>query len=224
MIFLVVLCEGETEMDFVRIVLQPHLIAFGVRVHPILFGKQVRHDTANFAGGVLNYAPVYKHITASLRQYSSDQSRVTTLLDLYAFPTDFPDYEQYASVANPYARVKQLEDAIRVKVNSARFIPNIQLHEFETLVLAKPDEILNEFPGMNVEAEVQALIQNIGDTNPELINQTRDSAPSKRILKHIPGYSKRLMGPSIVGRIGISFLKSKCPHFGKWIDTLENLA
>lgn len=221
MSFLVVLCEGYTELDFVRDVLAAHLLDHGVVVHQMLLGKKVKHDIVEAPGGVLKYEPVYRNIQAVLRQYAS--SRVTTMLDLYAFPKDFPDYHTCAGIGDPYKKVTAFENALKYQVKNERFIPNIQLHEFETLVLAKPDEILEEFPDVRPEAGLSELLRDIDGLKPEEINQTKEGAPSKRLMRFIPGYSKRLMGPSITRRIGWQRLKQTCPHFGAWLSTLESL-
>ncbi len=223
MSFLVILCEGYTELDFVRDVLDTHLLGHGVKVHPILFGKKIKHDIADAPGGVLEYDIVYRHIQAALRQYSADSSRVTTMFDLYAFPTDFPDYDVHVKMADPYERVAALENAMKHHVGGSRFIPNIQLHEFEALVFVKPEEILGEFPHEDSWIGLAGLLNDIWQLKPEEINQTKEGAPSKRIKRFFRGYNKRTMGPSITRRIGLERLKEACPHFGAWLSTLEAL-
>ncbi len=223
MSFLVVLCEGYTEIDFVRNVLAPHLLNHGVVVHQMLLGKDVKRDIVKAPGGVIKYDPVYRHIQAELRRVSSTSNRVTTMLDLYAFPRDFPDYDVHASIADPFERVTAFEQAMKRHVGNERFIPHIQLHEFEALVLAKPEEILEEFLDDRPERELSELLRDIHGLKPEEVNQTKEGAPSKRLMRFIPGYDKRFMGPSITRRIGLSKLKATCPHFGAWLSTLEAL-
>lgn len=145
------------------------------------------------------------------------------MLDLYAFPRDFPEYDQYASILDPYGRVAGLEAAMKQQVNNSRFIPYIQLHEFEALVLSKPDEILGEFLDHPPQEALVTLLEDLGDLPAEMINQTKEGAPSKRLLRFIPGYNKRTMGPNIVRRIGLQQLKTSCPHFGAWVSLLEGL-
>ena len=55
----------------------------------------------------------------------------TTMFDLYALPDDFPGYEAAKAIGEPYARVAALETAFAEAINDSRFIPYIQLHEFE---------------------------------------------------------------------------------------------
>ena len=62
--------------------------------------------------------------------------------------------------------------------------------------------------------------------NPELINEGGTTAPSKRIISEIPEYEgmKPAAGPLVVQRIGLANLRSKCRHFGEWVNRLESLA
>lgn len=223
MTFLVVLCEGETEMDFVRLVLSAHFAAMGVTIHQILLGKKVTHDVARFPGGVFRYEPVYRHIMASLRQHSAHTSFVTTLIDLYAFPQDFPNYAKHDSLLGRH-RAESLEKAVQSQVNDKRFVPHLQLHEFEALVLADPDQILNEFGDDKPAEAVKALLREIHGRAPEDVDDTPSGAPSHRICRHVQGYRKRRMGPAIVSRIGLGNLRTVCPHFGAWLTRLEELA
>ncbi|MGO8671176.1 MAG: DUF4276 family protein [Capsulimonadaceae bacterium] len=94
MSYLYVLCEGPTEQEFVIQVLMRHLEARGTYCHAELFGKQCKHDTPSAPGGIFKYEPVYKNITAALRQHK--EGYVTTMMDFYAFPQDFPGYDELA--------------------------------------------------------------------------------------------------------------------------------
>lgn len=223
MSFLVALCEGETEMDFVASLLAPHLQPFGVRTHPILLGKKIKCDHPSAPGGVLKFEPVYRHIRSALRQYSSDRSFVTTLLDLYAFPRDFPDYEALAAEPDPTLRVQALEAAMAARAASNRFVAHIQLHEFEALVLTDPAEVAAEFDEPARSRIRIAVPADLGRLKPEQVNQTSEGAPSKRLQRLAPGYRKRDMGPRIAGRIGLARIRETCPHFGAWLNTLEGL-
>ena len=109
-------------------------------------------------------------------------------------------------------------------INDLRFVPYIQLHEFETLVLANPKNIaLEYFDNDNAIQTLQAVLDE-HKGNPELINENPASAPSKRIIEVIPDYDKVNVGASIAGINGIDFLKNSCRHFKSWIDILEELS
>ena len=70
----------------------------------------------------------------------STDARFTTMFDLYRLPNNFPSYETSSSIQNPYQRVRILEDALRTDLSDPRFIPYIQLHEFESLLLSDPEK------------------------------------------------------------------------------------
>lgn len=225
MIYLVILCEGPTEVNFVQQLLSVHLISFDINCQPILLAKKVKNDNPSAPGGVIKYEPVYKHIQAALRQYSSESSYVTTMLDLYAFPNDFPNYDNLKNEPNPVKRVEGFENALFNEMRrEIRFIPNIQLFEFESLIFTHLDELIEEFPGVNgIEERIDTLKKDVEGLAPEEINQTREGSPSHRILSYLPSYRKTIMGPSIIQRIGLAKLRENCPHFGSWLTRLENL-
>lgn len=223
MTYLVILCEGDSELFFVRDVLSHHLAGHGVAVHQVHFGKRVDHDIATAPGGIFRWSPVYKHIMASLRQYSSASSYVTTMMDSYAFPRDFPEYQKYLAITDPPARVEAVEAAMSRLVASPRFIPNVQLHEFEALIFSKLDELLPELEGHDAADNVRALAADVKGLTPEEIDHTPEGAPSKRIARFIRGYDKTRMGPQILKRIGWEHLRDSCPHFAAWLAKLEAL-
>jgi len=222
--FLVILCEGYTEMDFVQQVLVEHLATHGTTCHPMLLGKKIKHDHPEAPGGVFKYEPVYRHISAALRQYSSETSFVTTMVDFYAFPRDFPGYDEL--VVEPVAahRVKKFEEAMFNHVGrNKRFIPNIQLHEFEALIFSDLEALRPELTEIEqAESGLNSLIANVAGLKPEEVNQTPAGAPSKRLKAFLP-YHKREMGVRIAKQIGWKKLKKSCPHFGEWLTRLEGL-
>jgi len=144
---------------------------------------------------------------------------------LYALPNDFPGYQEAQRIADPYEKVFFLEKAMGVDINERRFLPYLQLHEFEALIFAEPPTLLEEYPDR--QDAIQKLQNQLAEEfngNPELINEGRETAPSKRIENSIPEYDKVSSGPLVTELIGIDFLKEKCQHFNAWISTLENLA
>jgi hypothetical protein len=60
---------------------------------------------------------------------------------------------------------------------------------------------------------------------PELINDGQQTAPSKRIMDQFPDYerAKSTFGPLLAEHIGLQVIRSKCPHFNKWLSRLESL-
>lgn len=58
---------------------------------------------------------------------------------------------------------------------------------------------------------------------PELLNDSRETAPSKRILHVCPTYDKITEGLLILEEIGLARIRSQCPHFDAWVTRLEQL-
>jgi hypothetical protein len=159
-----------------------------------------------------------------MREDPSKDARFTTLLDLYG-TEGFPGLEKARSFRDPRERVRSIEAALAEDVGDRRFVPYIQLHEFEALVLADPSKLSSEFPAQT--PEIQGLIELVaGYTSPEDIDDGADTAPSKRIIEKIPAYRgrKAAVGPLVTERIGLATLRERCPHFGDWVTRLESLA
>jgi hypothetical protein len=220
MIRLHVIAEGQTEEEFVNTILAEHLGYFDVStsVHCITT-KRTKNKV--YRGGLTSYEKVKKDITLWLKQDKSEDARFTTMLDLYALPNDFPRFDE-AKKLEYYQKIEYLENAFFDDINDPRFIPYIQLHEFEALILVQPEKLAERFP--EYEQEIQEL-SNIchSFSSPELINQGATTAPSKRIFQFVPTYEKVSAGSLIVEKIGLAKIRGKCPHFNQWITQLENL-
>ena len=147
------------------------------------------------------------------------------MIDLYAFPQgdDSPYTCHIQAISDPYAKIAALERAISSDINHPRFIPYIQLHEFETFLLVNPDKLITMYPER--QTHITKLKTEIRNINPEEINESNETAPSKRIIKHIPAYAsqKAQVGPLVAEEIGLDLLREKCPHFDEWLTKLENI-
>ncbi|MEN6576184.1 MAG: DUF4276 family protein [Phycisphaerales bacterium] len=60
--------------------------------------------------------------------------------------------------------------------------------------------------------------------SPEEINDSRQTAPSKRILELKPRYAKVTDGIPISKKIGLDVMRAQCPHFNDWLRKLQALA
>lgn len=222
MIRLHITAEGQTEQRFSQQLLTPHLATFDVFVDArcVLTSKDKRTATS-FRGGLVSYEKAKKDIQTWLKEDQHPDCRFTTMFDLYALPNDFPNYHQAQKIADPYQRVALLESAMQQDIADARFIPYIQLHEFEALVLVDPKQLDWEY--LEHDTAIQHLISMVGSQNPELINGGVTTAPSKRILQHIPEYDKVTAGVAVVKQIGLARLRGKCTHFNEWLTQLEQL-
>jgi G:T/U-mismatch repair DNA glycosylase len=102
-----------------------------------------------------------------------------------------------------------------------RFIPYVQMYEFEGLLFSCPNRLA---AGINQPAlEDKFLhIRNEFDT-PETINNSPMTAPSKRLLKLYEGYDKPLHGSVAAIEIGLPAIRSECARFDAWLRHIEAL-
>lgn len=220
-----VTAEGQTEQSFAMKVLSMHLIDFAVIVdsRAVLTSKDNRTNHS-FRGGMTTYQKAKDDILTWMKEDDHAECRFTTMFDLYRLPDDFPGYEQSKSINDPYLRVMVIERELAKDIDDYRFIPYIQLHEFEALIFADPQKMDWEYMDHDVAiAHLKQVVEECYDGNPELINNGPETAPSKRILREIAEYDKVTSGVSIVEKIGVPTLCSKCTHFGEWIKHLSAL-
>ncbi len=148
----------------------------------------------------------------------------TTMIDLFAIHSNFPMLQEAERLRrNPRERDEFLEDAFATDIDYRRFIPYIQLHEYEAYLFSDPSHF--EFHYDQSEKEIGAL-QAIANkySTPELINDGQHSAPSKRIISQFPDYADRKVriGPVVAERIGLPVIRARCPHFDAWLTRLES--
>jgi Domain of unknown function (DUF4276) len=222
-----IIVEGSSEETFVNDVLVKHFAALNIFVsaRKIKTGWD-RINNKPAKGGLLKYIKFRNDV---LRWIQSDNGRAntfyTSFIDLYAFPKDAesPYTAQIQSIVDPYQKIAALENAIGQNINHPNFIPYVQLHEFEALLLVEPDRLLTMYP--DGQTGITRLKRDIGNTNPEEINESPQTAPSKRIIQYLPNYEgqKAQVGPLVAEDIGLNLLRQKCPHFNEWINKLENI-
>ena len=226
-VILNVLCEGQAEERFATKVLSPYLRNIGIIVKAQIL---VTNKRRNIRGGMISYERVKMDLNLWIKQHSRktyETHYFTTMFDLYRLPDDFPGYGDALKMADCYAIVYELEKAFAEEINFNRFIPYIQLHEFEALVFCGLEHLLEDYPDMKKEIEFLKAIPDQYDSNPEKINNSTRTAPSKRIIKSFESkhhYDKPKSGELVTSRVGIQGLKERCLHFREWIEKLEKLA
>lgn len=221
---LIIVVEGPTEEAFVKRVLGPHLDARSIFTSVIIV--TTRRD--ELTGAKLNKGG------GPWRNWDRDLRRImggnpgpnvafTTLVDLYGLPRDFPQLEVLSRLGDTRHRASEAEAVMSKHFGDPRFIPYVQRHEFEALVLAS----LHSLTGLlDAEEDLRGLEQlraEIAGHPPEDVNDGSETAPSKRLLARIPSYSKTLHGPLVVESTGLASLRAACPRFDAWVAKLENL-
>ncbi len=216
--------EGLTEKRFGNNVLVPHLGNRFQVVTDVRSVKTGRKHGQDCRGGLLGYEKAKNDIQSWMRKERNNiEVRFTTMFDLYALPNDFPGYPEAAHCGDPYQRVAVLESALARDMGDERFIPYIQLHEFEALILADPQTLDSVY--MDETSAIVRLVELTRGANPEEINDGPDTAPSKRIIAEIPAYEKQkaAVGPFVAEKIGLDVLRQRCRHFHEWMETMERL-
>lgn len=213
--------EGQAEKAFADAVLSPHLAARNIEVKPRVV---VTNRKLGKRGGVLDFDRIHGDLVRLMRQDRQPEARFTTMIDLYALPPEFPGWDEARKKNLPSDRVTVLETALAKHLADDRFIPHIQLHEFETLLFCDLGQL--ELRMADSHAGIAALAKEVARLNPEDINEGATTAPSKRIIRHIPIYerNKVRVGAAAAAAIGLHSLRAKCPHFDSWIAALENLS
>lgn len=226
---LLVHVEGETEETFVNELLRPHLCACGYSsVDARLLGN-ARLRVGR--GGIRGWDSVRRDIVRHMKQDRECLS--TTMVDFYGMPnsgsTAWPG--RAAAAGAPFGQkaaiVEQaLSDAILREVGEApvrsRFIPHVVMHEFEGLLFSdcrRFAEAIGRREAADELQRIRALYR-----SPEEINDSPNSAPSKRVATIIPGYQKVLFGNIAALAIGLAAFRGECPHFNRWLTELETRA
>lgn len=215
-----VLAEGHTEERFIKEVLCDHFCLLGLDLAPtLLITKRVKQG-GSFRGGVTSFGKFENDVRRLLG--SSGGALVTTLLDYYGLPPDFPGMDSRPT-GDPLKRVQHVEAAIKAHFDGRQdFLPYLSLHEFEALLFVSPEELSKALMPPAKAAEFAAV--RAGLKTPEDINERPGQAPSQRIAAISPAYRKKFHGPTIAGRIGLDRLRAECPHFHEWLNALEAYA
>ena len=217
--------EGQTEQTFADVLMKPHLAHYQVFMHnPILIAHAKKKDQV-LRGGGRNYAPMKNDIIRFLKQDKASDVFFTTMIDLYAIHPNFPGLAEAEPMRqDPLERVKFLEQKFAEDIDDHRFIPYIQLHEYEAYLFSDPACFEYLGAGNTQGIETLQTIASQYDT-PELINDGQETAPSKRIIAEFPNYkkTKRIFGPQLAEKIGLSTIRTKCLHFHEWLSQLESL-
>ena len=221
---LLVHVEGHTERGFVEEILREHLVARGYHSVDARFVGNSRQR----GGGIKNWPSFRKGILNHLRQDTDCVS--TTLVDYYALPAGaergWPGRAESSALATAEAKGRCVEDAIMGDLSGAvdlrRFVPFVMMHEFEGLLFSDCAAFSRAVQHPELEAEFSAIRRQFATA--EDINDSPDTAPSKRVRRLFPKYVKPLFGVLAARQIGLGTIRAECPHFDRWLDILEALA
>ena len=189
--------EGLTEEQFVKQVLYPHFIMQNIWVTPIQVGGNVSVD----------------RVGRELMRLARSYDYVTTLYDFYGF-------KGIASTETKPSLEGRIAQSVKADYRD-KLIPYVQMHEFEGLLFSSPHTIATVLQDTTLEPWAEGVFGEF-DNNPEKINKSQETAPSKRLIKQ-SRYRKTTHGPAIAARIGLEGLRERCAGFDGWIASLEAL-
>lgn len=214
---IIIICEGETEREFCQKILAPYFTGLQIYLETPLIKKS--------GGGIVKWTELKKQIVGHLK--SDFNAYVTTFIDYYGLNDKlaFPKWEEAEREPNKSERMDILEKGMFEsieEVNNSRFIPYVQLHEFEALLFTEIEVFYEQIP----EDELVG-IEELKETfdifdNPELINNSKTTSPSHRLERIINGYNKVVYGNILAEAIGLEKIKNKNPRFKTWINKIEN--
>lgn len=228
--------EGPTESAVLTKLLGSHLGNLGIDLHcPIVKLGAGR-------GGVKGLK--FDAFVDQIQRFLKDRRQpiVTTFFDYYAFPHGVKSGWEFVAQAKADVGFRGLDvtvQAIEQEIHRAaveeldlpnvadRFIPYVQLHELEALFFAEPNTMAAAF-------EMPAMAHYFGSVvidhegNCEKINDSPETAPSKRIQAIFSGYIKGRSdfahGPRLAEKLDLATVRAACPRFDSWVSSLENLA
>jgi hypothetical protein len=212
---LYIIVEGQTEEAFVKEVLAPYLLGYGIfDVRPI---KITTSKTGK--GGFVNY----QHVRNDALNYLKKEIDivVTTFVDYFRMPTSMPNYQKCTTLPFPDDRIDCLEKAMEENIGYSNFVPYIQKFEFEALLFSD-NSGFEAFFDEKIYTATQQVINEF--ENPEEINTHPEKAPSKRLERILKNngekYEKVDDGNLVAIELGIEKILNSCPRFKNWVDIL----
>jgi hypothetical protein len=214
----IIICEGDTEKEFCGKILSPYLAAKSIYIQFPLIKKTM--------GGIVKWPELKKQILLHLK--TEPKVYVTTLIDYYGLHTkhDFPEWATAGLQPDKSRRMEILEAGMKSDIDAAsrfRFIPYIQLHEFEGLLFNDIRVFYEQVPANELVGLEELKSTFAQYQNPEMINDNRDTSPSHRLRRIIRGYNKLVYGTILAEAIGLERMRKKSPRFNAWLNKLEQL-
>ncbi len=214
----IIVCEGPTEQEFCKKTLSTYFAPKGICIDSPLIKKS--------NGGIVSWKDLKKQIEKHLKDERTVY--VSLLIDYYGIKKshEFPGWTEALAIADKNERLTFLEQEMKNDIDESlryRFIPYLQLHEFEGLLFNNIDVFRQQFTvgelvGME---ELKKILEQY--PNPEMINDTPCNSPSHRLGRIIKGYDKIVYGNCLAETIGLSNICNKCPRFNAWINGIEAL-
>ena len=212
------ICEGPTEQAFVKTNLQVPFINKDIYIQaPIIKASR---------GGIVKWDKLKDQVEKTLK--AETDAYATTFIDYYGMyeKHKFPGWDAAHTTADKNQRMDILEQSMLNDIDPQlqhRFIPYLQLHEFEGLLFNDIDVIKSHVPPNDLVG-IGELEKTFADfDNPEMINNNKSTSPSQRLQRIIKGYDKVIYADILSQAIGLDRIRAKSPRFNNWITKLESV-
>ncbi|MEO5326718.1 MAG: DUF4276 family protein [Magnetococcus sp. THC-1_WYH] len=220
MIRIHVICEGQTEEMFVNEVLSQFFQPKNIRLDASLIGKP------GHKGGNFKFDRLFNDVKTRL--LGDKKSFCTTFFDFYKLPEKFPGKAEANGCVGIDKKANCLQNALIKQLHGElgeeplrRFIPYVQMYEFEALLFSDPSQLAKGI----YQLDLATALQEVRDAfaTPEEINNSIETAPSKRIEKLYSAYDKPIHGSLAAIEIGLKTIRKECHRFDAWLSRLETL-
>lgn len=221
-----VVVEGQCERDFLQSVVAPMLGSKNIFLTAAVIGKP------GHKGGNVTFERLLTDVNKFFSQ--GNCHAVSMMIDYFRLHPQWPGLPQLtqrmqagasltlqekAQVLNT-ATLQAVQQALpQVKDIEQRFIPYIQMHEYEALLFSEQQR-LAQCLGIE-ESKIQHVLAQY--ETPEHINTNPQRAPAEQIKNLINSrkYRKRRDGIDIAQKIGLSAMRQQCWLFNAWVEQLE---
>mgnify|MGYP006202429823 FL=1 len=128
---IIIICEGQTEQQFCNDVLQPYFNNFNIYLQFPTIEKT--------GGGIVNWEALKYQIELHLKNDAT--IFLTLLIDFYGIHSHhkYPNWEKAKQQIDKSIGIDMIEKGMKDDISidlQRRFIPYIQLHEFEALLFS----------------------------------------------------------------------------------------
>ena len=147
---IIIICEGQTEQEFCKTLLQRYFSNQNITLQVPLIKKTM--------GGIANWNVLKREIETYLHR--EKDVLVTTLIDYYGIKDShgFPLWAEKQAIADKNQRLDELEAAMLADVDEnlrPRFVPYLQLHEFEGLLFNDIQVFYKQVPKNELVGETE---------------------------------------------------------------------
>ncbi len=216
---IVALVEGKTEQIFIQHIVYPYLTGKNIYITPIIISKPGQK------GGDVKFSRVKNDIKLHLKQ--REDTFLTLFVDYYGIKSDWPGLKAAKKQSMPSGKAEEVNRATKDRVNKLlgdygsdwRFIPYVAMHEFEALLFSGPQELADQL--RVPRSDINKILTECGE--PEKIDDSPHSAPSKRLENLSSRFKKTSTGIAIAEAIGLDKMRENCPIFNKWLTEIEDV-